>query len=187
MQKLLSQVRKCIRDYQMLSPGDRVAVGVSGGKDSVALLRLLAGLEVPAAGQITGVSPKETAFLFQENRLLPWRTVEQHIIDVLPRERREEAAKWLALAELEGEENAYPSQLSGGMARRLAVARCAALGGDALQLDEPFTGVDARRAARMLEGLRALGTPILLVSHEEPVLAACDAVYAFDGPPLRKL
>ena len=41
--------------------------------------------------------------------------------------------------------------------------------------------------ARMLEGLRALGTPILLVSHEEPVLAACDAVYAFDGPPLRKL
>ncbi len=44
MRKLLSQVRKCVKDYQMLSPGDRVAVGVSGGKDSLALLRLLAEL-----------------------------------------------------------------------------------------------------------------------------------------------
>ena len=44
MQKLLSPMRKCIRDYQMLSPGDRVVAGVSGGKDSLALLRLLAEL-----------------------------------------------------------------------------------------------------------------------------------------------
>lgn len=180
---------KTVLDCFSLTLPGRGVVGLTGpsGCGKTTLLRVLAGLERPRSGEVKGLEPRRTAFLFQENRLLPWRTVEQHIIDVLPRERREEAAKWLALAELEGEENACPSQLSGGMARRLAVARCAALGGDALLLDEPFTGVDARRAARMLEGLRALGTPILLVSHEEPVLAACDAVYAFDGPPLRKL
>ena len=44
MRKLLSLMRKCIKDYRMLSPGDRVAVGVSGGKDSLALLRLMAEL-----------------------------------------------------------------------------------------------------------------------------------------------
>ena len=71
------------------------------------------------------------------------------------------------------------------MARRLAVARCAALGGEALLLDEPFTGVDPERAVRMLTALKKLGKPIILVSHEEPVLALCDKVFVFDGPPLR--
>lgn len=174
--------------FSLKLPGEGV-VGLTGpsGCGKTTLLRVLAGLEKAQSGSVAGLEPRRTAFLFQEDRLLPWRTVEQHITDVLPRERRGEAARWLVLAELEGEENSRPAQLSGGMARRLAIARCAALGGDALLLDEPFAGVDTERALRMLEGLRALGVPILLVSHEEPVLAACDVVYAFDGPPLRKL
>lgn len=163
------------------------AVGLTGpsGCGKTTLLRLLAGLERPAGGTITGLTRGNAAFLFQENRLLPWRTAEQHITDVLPRERRGEAERWLAFAELEGEEHTRPASLSGGMARRLAIARCAALGGEALLLDEPFTGVDAPRAARMMERLKELGTPILLVSHEEPVLALSDRVYTFDGPPLK--
>lgn len=174
--------------FSLALPGQGVA-GLTGpsGCGKTTLLRVLAGLEKPQAGGVEGLEPRRTAFLFQEDRLLPWRTVKQHITDVLPRERRGEAARWLALAELEGEENTHPAGLSGGMARRLAVARCAALGGDALLLDEPFAGVDTERALRMLEGLRALGVPILLVSHEAPILAACDRVYAFDGPPLREV
>lgn len=164
-------------------------IGLTGpsGCGKTSLLRCLAGLERPDSGTITGLTAERTAFLFQENRLLPWRTVQQHITDVLPRERREEAAKWLALAELTGEEKSRPSQLSGGMARRLAVARCAALGGDILLLDEPFTGVDAQRSVRILEKLKRLGTPVLLVSHEESVLECCDHVCVFDGTPLRLL
>ena len=154
------------------------------GCGKTTLLRLLGGLEKPRGGTVSGVEG-DTAFLFQENRLLPWRTAAQHITDVLPRSRRGEAEGWLAFAELEGEGDRYPADLSGGMARRLALARCAALGGGLLLLDEPFTGVDSERRGRLLERLRALGTPVILVSHETEVLAACDRVYRFDGPPLR--
>ena len=104
---------------------------------------------------------------------------------MLPRQRRGEADAWLAFAELEGEGDRFPSALSGGMARRLALARCIALGGDCLLLDEPFTGVDQDRRGRLLSRLRALGTPVILASHEPDVLSACNQVYAFQGPPLR--
>ena len=166
--------------------GITALTGASGcGKTT--LLRLVAGLERPDEGSVTGVRPEETAFLFQENRLLPWRSAQQHITDVLPRERRGEAGRYLAMVELTGEEHTRPGALSGGMARRLALARCAALGGNLLLLDEPFTGVDLPRALRLLERLRGLHVPVLLVSHEAAVLDACDRVIALDGPPLRVL
>ena len=157
--------------------------GPSGG-GTTTLLRVMAGLETPEAGTVDGLSPARTAFLFQEDRLLPWRTVDQHITDVLPRQRRGELADWLAFAELSGEGDAYPTALSGGMARRLALARCAALGGDLLLLDEPFAGVDPERTARIMARLRDLGVPVVLTSHQAPVLAECDCVIGLDGPPL---
>lgn len=170
-----------------LPDGGITALSGPSGCGKTTLLRVLAGLAAPESGTVSGVDPKRTAFLFQEDRLLPWRTVAQHIADVLPRERRGEVPAWLAFAELEGEGNAYPAALSGGMARRLALARCAALGGDLLLLDEPFAGVDEERAGRMLEGLRRLGTPVILTSHQGAVLERCDGLFRLDGPPLRLL
>lgn len=183
----LSYGEKLVLDRVSLELPDSGVIGLTGpsGCGKTTLLRALGGLANPISGEIRGLDPKRTAFLFQENRLLPWRTVEQQITDVLPRERKGEAGEWLALAELEGEERAKLSELSGGMARRLAIARCAALGGDALLLDEPFAGVDGERALRILERLRQKADWIILVSHEKPVLAACDRVVTFDGPPLR--
>ena len=161
------------------------ALSGPSGCGKTTLLRVLAGLETRWLGTVDGVTPSRTAILFQEDRLLPWRTVGQHITDVLPRSRRGELADWLAFAELSGEEAAYPGALSGGMARRLALARCAALGGELFLLDEPFAGVDPGRAERIMERLRSLGVPAVLTSHQPPVLAACDRVIAFEGPPLR--
>ena len=180
--------REVLRDFSLAVP-DRGVTALRGpsGCGKTTLLRCLAGLERPQGGRISGIAPRETAFLFQENRLLPWRTAGQHITDVLPRARWGEAGDWLALAELEGEERAYPASLSGGMGRRLALARCLALGGRLYLLDEPFTGVDPERAARIMGRIRALNTPVLLVSHEAPVLALADRILDLDGPPLRIL
>ena len=177
---------KLVLDRFSLEIPDRGFTALRGpsGCGKTTLLRAMAGLTKVESGRISGVDPARTAFLFQEDRLLPWRTVSQQITDVLPRERRGEAESWLAFAELEGEGGAYPTALSGGMARRLALARCAALGGDLLLLDEPFAGVDQERTARLLERLRALNIPAVLATHQPQVLAACDVVISLDGPPL---
>ena len=158
------------------------ALSGPSGCGKTTLLRVLAGLQPPRGGAVS--VPEQPTILFQENRLLPWRTVEQHITDVLPRARRGEAPRWLELAELEGEEKAYPGQLSGGMGRRLALARALACGGGLYLLDEPFAGVDAGRAGRILERVRALGVPVVLSSHEAELLALCDRVIPLAGPPL---
>lgn len=167
--------------------GGLTALAGPSGCGKTTLLRVIAGLARPESGTVSGVDPARTAFLFQEDRLLPWRTVTQHITDVLPRERRGEADRWLAFAELAGEGDAYPAALSGGMARRLALARCAALGGDLLLLDEPFAGVDPERAARLLDRLRELNMPAVLATHQPQVLAACGRIISLDGPPLKRI
>ena len=177
--------KRVLEDFSLTLPLEGVTVlsGPSGcGKTT--LMRCIAGLERPQVGTVAGLSPRETAFLFQEDRLFPWRTAEQHILDVLPKTRRGEADRWLALAGLEGERAAYPAALSGGMKRRLALVRALALGGGLYLLDEPFTGVDGERIRALMAALKELGTPVLLSSHEALVRSLADRVVDLDGPPL---
>ena len=175
-----------LQDCSLTFPerGITVLSGPSGcGKTT--LLRLLAGLEQPEQGRVVGVDANKTALLFQEDRLIPGRTVVQQLTDVLPPQRRSEAERWLELAELTGEEALLPRQLSGGMSRRLAFVRALALGGELYLLDEPFTGIDLPRCRRLMHSLRQLDAPVLLVSHEPEILAMADRVLRLDGPPLR--
>ncbi|MBO5340758.1 MAG: ATP-binding cassette domain-containing protein [Oscillospiraceae bacterium] len=177
-----------LADFSLTLPAHGVTVlcGPSGcGKTT--LLRLLAGLERPDSGSISGIAPHRAAVLFQEDRLFPHRTVAQQLTDVMPRQRRGEVARWLALAELTGEENALPRQLSGGMCRRLALVRTLALGGDVYLLDEPFAGIDPARRQRLMTALKQLDAPVILVSHEQEVANLADHVIRLDGPPLSLL
>lgn len=118
----------------------------------------------------------DSAFLFQEDRLFPRRTVLQHLLDVMVKPDREKAGELLALVELTGEEGSYPAQLSGGMARRLALARCLALGGERYLLDEPFSGVDGPLQQRILARLKAMGKPIVLTTHNKALIPHADSV-----------
>lgn len=178
---------KSVLDRFSLTIPDRGVTVLSGpsGCGKTTLLRVLAGLQPLRGGAVEGVVPRDTALLFQEDRLLPWRTVRQHLTDVLPRDRWREVPALLALAELTGEEASRPAALSGGMGRRLALARTLALPAGLYLLDEPFAGMDLPRALRILERLKGLSAPVLLVSHEEAVLSQADRVVRLDGPPLR--
>ena len=184
----LSFRQKAVLDRFTLHIPDTGVTALRGpsGCGKTTLLRVLAGLERPHGGAVS-LSSRETAILFQDDRLLPWRTVEQHLTNVLPKEEWGRASDLLALVELVGEEKTRPAALSGGMGRRLALARCLALPARLYLLDEPFAGVDLPRALRILERLKALPAPVLLVSHEPAILAAANRVIDLDGPPLTLL
>ena len=180
--------RPVLNRFSMELPETGVtALSGPSGCGKTTLLRVLAGLQELQGGAVEGIPPREAAILFQDDRLLPWRTVEQHLADVLPRGCRDQVPALLALAELEGEEHSRPAALSGGMGRRLALARCLALPAKLYLLDEPFAGVDLPRALRILERLKALPAAVLLVSHEPAVLDHAGRAILLDGPPLRQI
>lgn len=180
--------RRVLDDFSLVLPETGItALSGPSGCGKTTLLRVLAGLERPQSGTVSGISPREIAILFQENRLLPWRSVGQHLTDVLPKDRWKDVSRLLELVELGGEASVYPPALSGGMGRRLALARCLSLPARLYLLDEPFAGVDRERAGRIMDRMRTLGLPILLSSHEEDILSMADRVIPLDGPPLRLL
>ncbi|MDD5938383.1 MAG: ATP-binding cassette domain-containing protein [Clostridiales bacterium] len=142
------------------------------GVGKTTLLRVLAGLLIPEEGTVS--LPGRPVLLFQEDRLLPRRPAWKQVADVLPRERRGEAGRWLELVELSESADKLPEELSGGMARRLALARALAAEGEVWLLDEPFAGVDGARAVRILTRIRELGRPVILTGHDPGLSGLCD-------------
>ena len=164
-----------------VDPGEMVClVGPSGcGKST--LLRMLAGLETPSAGQllvgrdpISGPSAKR-GLMFQDPNLFPWLTVRRNLESGLVarrvlREQRHEVEAFLRLVGLETFADAYPHQLSGGMAQRVALARALVNHPQVLLLDEPLGALDAFTRMRMQDEVlrlwEARGTTMLLVTHD---------------------
>ena len=158
-----------------IDAGEFVSIVGPSGCGKSTLLRIVAGLIAPSAGVCERPAGVESAFVFQEAALLPWRTVAgnaellMELEGVSVGERRPRAAEALALVGLAGFEKAYPRELSGGMKMRLSLARAIALRPQLLLLDEPLAAVDELTRDVLQEELSSLwsggGFTALLVTH----------------------
>ncbi|WP_077307677.1 ABC transporter ATP-binding protein [Terribacillus halophilus] len=165
-------------------------LGTSGcGKSTV--LRALAGLDKEYEGSITIELGQRIGFIFQEPRLLPWKTVLANTTFGLKGDKRlneEKARRYLELVGLKEAEKLYPRELSGGMAQRVAIARALVTEPDILLLDEPFSALDAFTKMQLQELLLKIWgeirTTIVLVTHDiDEALYLSDRVLLLQGKP----
>jgi NitT/TauT family transport system ATP-binding protein len=171
-----------------MGEGEFVAiVGPSGcGKSS--LLRMVAGLEEPSAGRVVfddvpvdGPSSRR-GMVFQEYALPPWKTVAQNVElglkfrGVAPKERAEIAGRYINLVGLQGFEQRYPRELSGGMRQRCALARTLANDPELLLMDEPFAAVDAQTREILQDELLKIWGQHLAARERKMVLFVTHAI-----------
>jgi NitT/TauT family transport system ATP-binding protein len=188
-----------------IRPNEVVAlIGPSGcGKSTI--MRIFAGLIQPTKGQVSYRGRRQeglnesVAIVFQGFALYPWMTVEANVENVLRAkgldkdEIRERASQAIQMVGLEGFEEAYPRELSGGMKQRVGMARALSVNPEILFMDEPFSQVDALTA----EGLRAEildiwehpdrnPSSILMVSHDiKEVAFMADRIVVLSANPGR--
>ena len=168
---------KVILDHFSLSLPDAGITALAGpsGCGKTTLLRLLGGLERPQSGVLEAPNAEETAFLFQEDRLLPGLTSAAQVAVVLS--RGDDPLPWLEAVGLGDTADVRPE----------ALARCLAYGQSKqlLLLDEPFSGIDPERSQALMSLIRTLEIPVIYSAHDALSLSLADRVIRLAGPPLR--
>ncbi|WP_248800001.1 AAA-associated domain-containing protein [Pseudomonas sp. MWU13-2105] len=188
-----------------LHEGEVVGLLGRSGSGKSTLLRIIAGLIQPTSGEVlyngeTLDGPaKGVAMVFQTFALFPWLTVLENVeaglqaLQVEPKEARKRALAAIDLIGLDGFENAYPRELSGGMRQRVGFARGLVVNPTLLLMDEPFSALDVLTAENLRTDLLELWSggqlpikSILIVTHniEEAVLM-CDRILVLSSNPGR--
>lgn len=185
-----------------IAPGEFVSIVGSSGCGKSTLLRLIIGLEEDYQGEIlldgkpvSGTS-LERGIVFQEHRLFPWLSVEQNVGLALENsplsepEKKRSIQEHIELVGLAGFEKAYPHQLSGGMAQRVAIARGLVNRPEILLLDEPFGALDAMTKYNLQNELQHIwqteGITMILVTHDvEEAVYLGDRVVVMEPRPGR--
>ena len=161
--------KQILKDFNLkIEDGERVCLFGKSGIGKTTVLRLIMGLEKPQSGEIT-VSGSVSA-VFQEDRLLPFRTVGENISFVSGNTDFQPFLEKLNISDVKDE---YPSALSGGMARRTAIVRALAGKRDIFIFDEPFTGLDRSNIQSACELINEItqGKTVVCVLHEKDYAA----------------
>ncbi|TMV79226.1 ABC transporter ATP-binding protein [Thioclava sp. BHET1] len=189
-----------LEDFSLtVAPGEFVAIVGGSGVGKSTLLRVIAGLVAPGAGQITLDTPhsderRRRAIVFQDGRLMPWRNLRGNIgyglegLKLSPEAKRARIDEVLRLTGLEGLQDRFPHQMSGGQIQRGGIARALAVQPDVLLMDEPFSAVDALTRVSLQEELLRIwhssGKAVLFVTHDIAEAAfLADRVIVLSGSP----
>jgi len=168
-----------------------VFVGPSGcGKST--MLKILAGLDHDYQGRVTRPAGARVGMVFQEPRLLPWRSVEANVRLAAPLVDEAKLSALFAVLELNAHRSHFPGELSLGLARRVALARAFAVEPDFLILDEPLASLDDALAARLRDQIAILvdSRPVmtLLVTHNvDDAVRLGDRLFLLSPRPARIL
>lgn len=166
-----------------VNEGETTCILGHSGCGKSTLISLLSGMALPQSGTVES-SFEKPSFLFQEDRLLPWSTAKENItVTGVP---DGDAERYLELVGLSDAGLKKPDELSGGMSRRLSIARCFAYGGDVYFMDEPLRGLDMKTSGDILSFMKSelSGKTAVVVSHlVEEAFVLADRIVTMKGSP----
>ncbi|MFZ0507674.1 MAG: ATP-binding cassette domain-containing protein [Methylocella sp.] len=186
------QTRVVLHDVAFsLRKGEICALLGPSGCGKTMLLRIISGLDSDFEGRIALPSPHRIGMVFQEPRLLPWRSVAQNL-RLGGSSSENDLAEIVAALRLSKHLDHFPGELSLGLARRVAVARAFAVKPDLLLLDEPFVSLDTALAAQLREELLALvlkrkATTLIVTHNVAEAISLADRIIVLSAAPGRIL
>jgi len=171
-------------------------LGPSGcGKTT--LLNIIGGIIPPDSGSVIGFVNQRISYIFQDPRLLPWKTVRENIGFVLSQdlpaaERNSITDRFIRLVELEDFADYYPAKLSGGMRQRVSIARAFAFPSEVILMDEPLKGLDIKLKLNLIRTFSRIWETdrrtVIFVTHDvEESLLLSNEILVMSRPPVQIL
>lgn len=187
-------------DFNLIFEKNKIS-GILGpsGAGKTTLLNLCSGLEKPDSGTIEGINSQSISYIFQEPRLLPWRTVRENLRLLFKEKSIRKAGAhesdidaMLELVGLGSVGDYYPQELSGGMRQRVSIARAFLYPSELLLMDEPFSSLDCSLKNRLIEDFSKIWEQdkrtVIFVSHnEDEIRQLAQVIFTFSDKPIQIL